>query len=228
MSAAAHPSVVRGRGTSTAFTLEPTTKLTANTVYQLVTDAKRLLDPSVAVVVEVDADGAGGGGYVVAAPSTYSVDYLFGIITFLSDQGSAALVRVGGSYLPVVDLLGVTSWNFTSARTVLDDTTVNVAVGANRSKKLGLKDLTGTVELNELLTVDNDPGAGTVTIQSYLDGGTPLLLEIQPAPAAKRFRAWVLLESADGGGAVDDLVNNTVNFTGAARQTSGAGWGWEP
>lgn len=224
---AAHPSVVRGRGTSTAFTNEATTKLVANTVYQLNTDARRLLDPSVAVVVEVDADGAGGGGYVVASPSTYSVDYFFGIITFAADQGSAALVRVSASYLPVLDLLGVTSWTINQSRTVLDDTTVNVAAGANRTKKLGLKDLSGSLELNELLTADFDPGAGTQTLQAYLDAGTPFLLEVLPAPGAKRFRGWVLLESADGGGSVDDLINNTVNYTGAAR-TIGAGWGWEP
>jgi hypothetical protein len=218
--------VVRGRGTSTAFTNEPTTKLAANTVYQLNTDARRLLDPAVPPTVEVDADGAGGGGYVTAAAGTYTVDYLFGIITFLADQGAAALVRVSGSYLPVVDLLGVHNVTVNQSRDVLDDTTLNNSTG-QRSKKLGLGDLSGSLETFELLSVDNDPGAGTQKLQDYWDNGTPFLLEYQPAPAAKRFRGWVLLESTEEGGNVADLINNTVNFTGASRAV-GAGWKWEP
>lgn len=224
MSTAAHTSVVRGPGASTAFTNEPTTKLTANTVYQLNTDAKRLLDPAVAVVVEVDADGVGAGGYAVAPASSYTVDYLFGIITFLADQGSAALVRVSGSYLPVIDLVGVTDWSYTASREVLDDTTVNNAAG-NRTKKLGLKDLSGSLTLLELLSYDHDPGGGTLVLQTLLDNGTPLLLEV--AAGGKRFRAWVLLESAEGGGDVAGLINNTVNVTLAARAQQGAAYAWE-
>lgn len=223
MSTAAHTGVVRGQGVSTAFVLEPTTKLTANTRYQLNTDLKRLIDPAVAVVVEVDADGAGGGGYVVANPTTYLVDYLYGIITFLADQGAPALVRVSGSYLPVIDLLGVTSWDFTCSRTVLDDTSLP-APGGCRTKKLGLKDISGALEINELLTVDNDPGGGTLKLQDSHENGTPLLFE--RSVGGKRFRAWVLLESTALAGGVDELVNNTVNFTGAARAV-GAGHGWE-
>lgn len=225
MSTANHTSVIRGPGTSTAFTNEPTTTVEANTVYQLNTDARRLLDPAVAVVVEVDADGGGGGGYVVAAADTYSVDYQFGIITFLADQGAPALVRVSGSYLPVIDLVGVTDWSYTATRDVLDDTTVDNADGV-RSKKLGLKDLSGSMTVLELLSYDHDPGAGELVLQDALDSGTPLLFEV--ATGGKRFRAWVLLESAETGGSVADLINNTINFTGAARANGVAGYAWEP
>lgn len=227
MSTAAHTSVVRGPGASTAFTNEPTTELvgaTANTVYQLNTDAKRLLDPAVALTVEVDADGGGAGGYATADPSTYTVDYLFGIITFLADQGNDAVVRVSGSYLPVIDLVGVTDWSYTATRDVLDDTAINNAAGV-RSKKLGLKDLSGSLTLNELLSYDHDPGGGELVLQDALDNGTPLLLEV--ASGGKRFRAWVLLESGETGAAVADLIGCTVNFTLAARAVQGAGYSWE-
>lgn len=224
MSIANYTTVIRGPGTSTAFTLEPTTKLTANTVYQLNTDAKRLLDPAVPPLVEVDADGAGGGAYATAPASSYVVDYLFGIITFLADQGGPATVRVSGSYLPVLDLAGVTEWKYSASRTVLDDTTVNNTAG-QRTKKLGLKDITGSLTINELLSFDNDPGGGTMKLKDFLDNATPLLFEA--ATGGKRFRAWVLIESADiGNGGVDELINNNVNWTGAAR-TVGAGFGWE-
>jgi hypothetical protein len=223
VSTAAHTGVVRAQGTSTAFTVEPTTKLTANTRYQLVTDAKRLLDPAVALTVEVDADGAGGGAYATAAPATYSVDYMFGIITFLADLGAAATVRVSGSYLPVLDLLGVKSWSIDAKRDELDVTEVNNATGY-RVKKLGLRDLSGSIETLELLITDNDPGAGSLKLEDVHSNGTPLLFE--RLVAGKRFRAWVLLAGVSDSGALADLVSSTVNFTGAARAV-GAGYAWE-
>jgi len=226
VSTAAHTSVIRGPGTSTAFTNEPTTELAAtlaNSKYQINTDAKRLLDPAVAVVVEVDADGGGGGGYVVAAVGTYSVNYLFGIITFLADQGASALVRVSGSYLPVLDLAGVTAWSYTAAREVLDVTEINNATG-DRARKLGLKDLSGSLTMLELPTYDHDPGGGELILQDAMDNSTALLFEREAA--GKRFRAWVLLDSNEDAAGVADVFNNTINFTGAA-QADGAGYGWE-
>lgn len=224
MSIAAHTSVVRAQGTSTAFTNEPTTKLTANTVYQVTDSAKRLLDPAVALTVEVDADGAGGGGYATASPSTYSVDYLFGRITFAADQGASALVRVSGSYLPTLDLVGVTEASYSAVRDVLDDTTIDNSSGV-RTKKLGLGDVSGSFRVLELLTYDHDPGAGNLELGDVHDNGTPLLFEFDDG--TKKFRAWVLLEGVEADGSVSDLVGHTINFTGAAR-AAGAAYAWEP
>jgi hypothetical protein len=218
-------SVIRGPGSSTAFTNEPTTKLTANTRYQLNTDAKRLLDPAVAVTVEVDADGGGGGAYAVADPSTYSINYLFGIVTFLADQGSAALVRVSASYLPVLDLAGVREWNYTCSRTVLETTETD---DEDRTRKLGLKDLSGALTLIELPTYDHDPGGGELILEDAIENGTPLLFEREAVSSGKRFRAWVLLESAEDTAGIDDLFNTNFNMTGAAQADGGAGYGWEP
>ena len=224
MSTAAHTSVVRGPGTSTAFTNETCNKITANTVYEIATDVRRLLDPAVPPVVQVDADGPGAGAFVTASPSTYVVDYLFGRITFLADLGAVATVRISGSYLPALDLAGVTEWSYTASRTVLDDTTVNNASGT-RTKKLGLKDVTGSLSLLELSTYDHDPGAGALVLQTAIDAGTPLLIEI--AAGGKRFRTWVLLESKETSAGVDDLFKTSLNFTGAAQVNGGAGYSWE-
>jgi hypothetical protein len=174
-------------------------------------------------VVEVDADGAGAGSYAVAPASSYSVDYLFGIITFAADQGASALVRVSGSYLPVVDLVGVTSWSIDASRTVLDDTTVNNTSGW-RTKKLGLKELTCELEINESLLTDNDTGAGVKKLEDFYSNATPLLFE--RIVGGKRFRAWVLPSGTGDAGAIDELVKSTISFTGAA-QAVGAGFGWE-
>ena len=223
MSEAVHTSVIRGPGTSTAFTDEPTTELAAvlaNSRYQIDTDAKRLLDPAVAVVVEVDPDGL--SGFAVAAADTYTINYLFGVITFGADQGDDAVVRVSGSYLPVLELAGVTAWNYTCSRDALDTTTVNTE---DRTRKLGLKDFSGSLTLIELVGLDHDPGVGELILGDALEAGTPLLFEREAG--GKRFRAWVLLESADEGASVADLFGTTINMTGAAQADGGAGYSWE-
>ncbi len=223
---ATHLSVIRGPGTSTAFSNEPTTEMAAvlaNSKYQLNTDAKRLLDPAVAVVVEVDADGGGGGAYAVAPVGTYSVNYLFGIITFLADQGASALVRVSGSYLPAIDLAGVTSWNFTATRDALDVTTTNIE---DRARQLGLKDISGSLAMIETALFDHDSGGGELILKDSIDEALPLLFERDVG--GRRFRAWVLLESTEDSAGVADIFNTTINFTGAAQADGGAGYSWEP
>lgn len=93
--------LVKVSGAGVAFLDEATTKVTANTVYQITDAAKRVWDRSATITVEVDADGAGAGGFVVAAASTYTVNRLTGTITFNADQGVDAIVRVDGTYLPL-------------------------------------------------------------------------------------------------------------------------------
>lgn len=216
MATAAHTAVLRLQGTSTAFTNAATTKLVANTVYRITDDAKRLLDPSQTVTVEVDATG--GGSW--AAATGYTLDRLFGVVTFASDQGASALVRVSGYYLPLVDMVGITDFSFSASRDVLETTALDG--DGTKTKKLGLKDLSGSLTLNELLTVTH--GAGAPTLQSALSSATPLLLEY--AAGGKRFRAWVLLESGETTGAVADLLGSSVNFQGSARG-EGAAYAWE-
>jgi hypothetical protein len=92
-------------GTSTAFTQEPMTKLTANTVYQITDSTKRIWDPTVALLVEVDPDGGGAAPFGTAAAGTYTVDYMFGTVTFTADQGASAVVRVSGNFIPTVSVL---------------------------------------------------------------------------------------------------------------------------
>lgn len=222
MATAAFNSTVRVDGTSTAFTNEATTKLTANTVYQINTAARRLLDPSVAVVVEVDADGAGGGGYVVAGASTYTVDRLFGIVTFAADQGAAALVRVSGNYLPVLTVAEVGEYQFTAQGDTLDATSFGDTA---KTKRQGLRDVTGSLKLHSLITYDHDPGGTTRKFSDAFDAGSPVLLEI--SRGGKLFRAWVVLESHEASASVADLLETSLNFTGASRG-EGAAFGWEP
>jgi hypothetical protein len=142
MAQASYLNVIKTAGTSTALTNEPTTKLTANTVYQITDAAKRVLDRAVAPVIEVDADGVGAGGYAVAAAGTYTIDYLFGKITFAADQGVDAVVRLAsGSYLPMVERTGFNSYRLTLGGEVLDGSTFENNDGEKR-RQYGLHDVT--------------------------------------------------------------------------------------
>jgi hypothetical protein len=219
---AAFNSSVRVNGTSTSFSNEATTKLTANTRYQITADAKRLIDPAVSVTVEVDADGGGAGGYVTADPSTYTLDRLFGIVTFAADQGASALVRVSGNYLPVLTLAEVAEYQFKASADTLDKTAFGDTA---KTKQPGLKDISGSLKLHSLISYDHDPGGGTKRLSDLFDAGTPVLLEI--SRGGKRFRAWIVLESHEAPGSVADLLETNLNFTGAARG-EGAAFGWEP
>jgi hypothetical protein len=75
-------------GTPTSFSNEACTKVTANTVYQITDATKRVLDPNTALTVEVDADGGWRRGVRDRSASTYTVDYMFGKVTFTADQGA--------------------------------------------------------------------------------------------------------------------------------------------
>jgi hypothetical protein len=219
---------IKAGGTSTAFANEATTKVTANTVYQITDATKRVLDPAVAVTVEVDADGAGGGGYAVAAASGYTFDYLYGKVTFTADQGSAALVRVSGSYLPTVAVAKVTESNVSVSRDAPDATTMDS--GVYREKQVALVDLTGSITSLELAQYDHDPGAGTIKFISLIQSGAPWLYE--ELSGSVYFRAWVVTTGVENKGAVGDVNSMVVNFALASQRagpagptTAACGWG---
>lgn len=217
MTAAAHTSVIRGTGTSTPFTNEPCTDLGIQVRYQIDTDAKRLLDPAVAVVVEVDD----GGGFVAADADDYDINFLFGIITFDPPLGSGDDVRVSGNYLPTTDTAAITDWNYTCSRSVLDKTAISD--GADRVKLLGLRDISGSITINEFI----DPALEfDVDLFTKLTSDVPTLFEREVD--GKRFRAWILLESEEFTGGIDELIGETLNFTGAAQADGGALYAWEP
>lgn len=207
---------VRLAGTATAFTNAATTKLTSNTVYQITTTANRILDPSAAITVEVDADGAGAGGYSTASASSYTVDYLFGRITFSSDQGASALVRVSGSYLPLHTVAESRSISINSSRTELEKTLLGDEV---KSYLLGLKSAEGELGGLFIGTDDLDSGAGSLVLETLHDDGTPKLLEAQFGSVY--WRGWVLLKGINRGASVDDLVTSAIQWRTAAQKGNG-------
>lgn len=215
MPTAAYATQLKISGTSTSFTEEATDVLTPGFDFQISDDTKRILDPGVALTVEVDPDGLSGFS---AATDPYTVDYLFGRIVFADDQGTDAEVRVSGNYLPTVTVAEAFEHTYTTSRNVLD--TSNFDGNGFRMRTVGLADLSGSMRTYSL---PEDQ------FQALYEGGTPLLVE-EYFGSGDYFRAWVLLESIERGGGYDDAVATGISYVGSARagtgETSHAIWGW--
>jgi hypothetical protein len=198
---------------STAFSNAATTKLTANTKYQVTTPGNRRIDPAVNVVVEVDADGAGGGGYAVAAPSTYTFDYLFGIVTFNSDQGSAALVRVSGAAMNVVPAGLIKDIALSFSNEIVEQTVL--ADGGYKKRTATLTDFSADASGYTPPTEDLDTGGATLRLDSKLAAGGRLFLEVA-MNGGPTFRAWVKIESADAKNQAGALLESSFKLVGSA------------
>jgi len=210
MATSSNSTTVKVGGTPTTLTQEPTTKLTANTVYQITDATKRILDPDTALTVEVDPDGAGASPYATANPSTYTVDYMFGIITFTSDQGSSALVRVSGKYIPTLSILSGTEFEVDD---MADLTEVTVFGDTSRRRMATLQDANGSFQTLELLTTDLDPGAGTTKLRTAMRAGTKVLLEYRPGGSTQYWRAWVYLSDGNEKAPLDARIEGTIKFS---------------
>jgi hypothetical protein len=101
-------------GTSTAMTAEGTTLISGG--YRINTAGRRLLDRS--VQVNVFDGGVNKNAFVD------SVDFLNGIIYFLSTYTVTGAVTVTGNYLPLVTLGKFTSFTLTQSTSVIKDTNI--------------------------------------------------------------------------------------------------------
>lgn len=214
MPIAGHKTAVKLGGTPVAFTNEPMSEVTgpgiaARTVYRIVTAIRQVLDPNTAVVVEVDADGAGAGGYAVSAAGSYSLNTLFGKVTFATPLAVGALVRISASYIPTLTVAEAHQLALNAKRALLDRS----KFGTDHMLRLaGLKEASINLSVWDVLTADQDPGAGTLTFAALLDGGTAVLVEVDwdGDGANPYFRGWFLLESEGQESANDSQVVGTV------------------
>lgn len=219
---ATYTSVVKLSGTTTAFTNEATTAVSAGTVYQITNTSKRIVDPDVAITVK-------DGGVTVAA-TLYTFDYLFGIVTF-SGYSAAGAVTVDGSYLPTHTVTDARMSSVSMQVGLVDSTSYDSASASSGSKRFTptLKTASGEVEILDILQTDLDAGAGSVVIETLADGRTPVLLEQALGSSGKYFRAWVLFEGLDRALSVEDLANKKVKWRATAKvgsgQTEGASFG---
>jgi hypothetical protein len=196
---------VKLTGTSTAMTDAATTALSA-TRYQVTDSTKRVLDPAVAVTVEVDG--------APATATDYTLDYLFGIVTFGVDPDG--VVTVTANYLPLLTVALARSVSVSMSRVELDDSQLG---SGEKSLKLGKKQAEAELQQLELLDADLDAGGATVTWDALHDAATPKLLEVDLS--ARKWRGWVVLSGLEQAASADELATATIRAKGSARAALG-------
>lgn len=216
MALAGYATTVSITGDSTAFANTVLTEVTTDTVFQMPSASQRILDPSVAITVQVDADGGGAGAYATVAADTYVVDYLNGTVTFPTPLAGVATVRMSGSYLALLPVAEARRVTIDRTRDELENT-----VFGNSEKRYmaGQRSAEGEIESLDIGTTDLDAGASTVTIEALFNAGTPKLLQV--AIGTKTFRAWVRLFGLSAESSPSELV--TANITWKAIAYPGSG-----
>jgi hypothetical protein len=170
-------------------------------VFQVTNFLRRIIDPDAAVTVKVNA---------IVVTTGFTIDYLFGKVTFSPALAPADVVTVSGNFLPTLDVIESKEFSVSMTRDMGDVTVF--AVTDNRSRLPLLKDASGSISHLKALLDDLDPGAGTVRLFNLLVDGTRKVLELNPGGQADFWRGWVTFESQEVAAAVDDLVNATLNW----------------
>lgn len=190
MAIAGYRALVRISGDPVAFTGEPTTILTPNTVYQITEPTRRILDRTSAITVHVDGE--------IADPSTYSLNRLNGTITFNTVQG-AGVVTVDGSFLTLANAAECREYSYSLSADNID----NTAFGSTfMTRAQGGRDVTGSLGSWYVDTAFSE----------QLLSGNPVVLEFySDASQAPDLRVWALLSSNEIG-AGDGLLDNSIDW----------------
>lgn len=201
MPSAGYNSTVKITGTPTAMVAEATTELVADTVFQVTNAARRILDPDAALTVLKNA---------VPVVSGFSIDYLFGKVTFSPALAPADVVTLTGNFLPTLDIIESKMFSISMSRD-LGDTTVFKSTP--EKTRLGLlKYASGKIEHLKALLDDLDPGGGVVRLYDLLANDTRKVLEVNPGGQADYWRGWIRFDSQEVAAAVEDLVNASLSW----------------
>lgn len=187
--------LVKVTGSAVAFTTEATTRLTANTVYQITSATKRVWSPTATITVYKDA--------VSQSAALYTLDRLNGKITFLSDIGGSAVVTVSGDYLPLSTAAEAKEYSYEISKDVLDDTAFG---DSYRTKVPGLMSVSGSI--SRWYSTDT-------YFSDAVQSDTPVVLEMwSDSSASFDCRLWAFI-SRDGTTApLKGLVDESVSFIG--------------
>jgi hypothetical protein len=206
------PTVIKVGGTSSALANEATTKRVANTVYQITNASRRVLDPQVAVSVDVDG--------IVSPASAYTIDYMFGKVTFAAEQTAGAVVRVvSGAYMSPLTLAEAKECTISLARDIQEST---VFTGDGYKTRLTtLKSASGSLAVMSVLHVTPANTGQPDSFIDWLNLGAAFLMEVNFGGTGNIFRAWVLLEKADEKIPVDGLYEGSVGWQSTSIQGTG-------
>jgi len=193
---AGRKAAVKVSGAPVAFTGEATTKLVANTVYQITNAAKQTWDRALPITVKKDG--------VSQAATLYTLNRLTGTVTFLADIGGAPVVTVDGSYLPLSLAAEAKQFNYDILAQLLEDSQFG---DTDVTRVQGLQDVQGTI--GRWYSVDTYFGDALVA-------GVPVVIEFASNSAAGfDRRVWALLDKDGMNAAIAGLIDESVHFNGS-------------
>lgn len=195
---AGYQAVLKKSGTSTAMTTEATTQIGATKSYQITAPARRVIDYNTALTVFDNG--------VDQTAELFSVDYLFGLVTFKPGYTVTGPVTVTGNYLPLGDIARARSFNLTQTAAEIDETDYETARsnGGLRVFSPGLR--TANIEVGGVFSATNDYDAavlarGLVIIDVTPDNSTSSI-----------FRGFFKAASKSQSGDVGALEEETVTY----------------
>src|SRR6185312_4623337 len=153
----------------------------------------RVFDPQASVTVKKNA--------VAQSPSLYTVDRLFGRVTFGSALLGTDVVTIDATVLPMTTVAGANGAEVSVNNTPIDATTF--ASAGDMERAYGLRDSNGTVD--RFFQAD-------ALFLTGLQAGTVMVVEFWRNATTVDWRSWALFNKSDNKAAVADLVGETVTF----------------
>lgn len=209
---AGYLATIKGPGTSTAEANAATTNI-GTLLYQITAASKRVWDRSVAVVVK-------DNGSAVSAANIEYIDYLFGIVKFVTGYTVTGAITVSVNYFPLIDLGKARGYTLTQTAAVINTTDYPTA-RANGGFMTG------------------DPGLRTVGLElrsvydaaaSFLDtlvGREELIIEINPDGAGQSIcRGFYRMADDANAGDLGALEEETLNFALNVPEVAHIPFGW--
>ncbi len=186
-------------GTATAFTAEDMSLVSGKT-YVIDDDAKSIWDRSEATMDILDTGGS------IDASDILSIDYLFGMVTFVSSFTPSGAVTATGKNFPVAAAGCANGYTLTMTANALDTTCFNTAQanGGLRTYDAGLR--TVSLELTGIYDASED-------FMTLLLERNEIIIEIDPAGDGSSIaRGFFKLATTGQQGAVGALEEESLNF----------------
>jgi hypothetical protein len=185
---------IKVSGVAVPFVALPMTNSGDSKTYTITDATKRVLDPTVAVLVYYNA--------VLQSSALYTINRLSGQVTFLVAQGASA-VTVTGSYLPMTTVAEATSFSLACKATLVDDTAFG---DTDVTRQQAQKTCSGAIGK---WWKDN-------AFSDALDAGLPIVIERSIANGATpAWRAWALLTERSHDAAMAGLQEEPLSWEGS-------------
>lgn len=187
--------LVKVSGTAVAFSSQATTSADGKT-YQLSSTSLQGVPWHPTTTLTVNATSG-------AAGDTYSVYRLNGTVVF--NTSATRTITISGDYLPMSNAAEAHEYNLSLSADLLDDSAFQ---DTYRSRVMGIKDVSGSFTAHY---VD----------QTYIDVLTSssevVVMEFHDSTSGTYFaRAWGRLSGWENAATIGELLEETVNFEGAA------------